>query len=505
MSKRKFRKPASSPDNHLFLVIIVLLIIAGITLRILYLGKKSLWLDEAFTAMITSRDLLYIIQYALKDPGPLPLTYIFPWLAQKIAGNNSEFTLRFFDFIYGSAGLIAFYFLARLLKSESRFVVVTLTLLTFSAVHHYYSQDARGYTAIVLLSIIQFLCLWQAIHSSGTALNWWFGYYVSMALAFYFSLFTFFLLATNFFWGVGVLLLSSTFSSRQKKEKVLLLSAITFLLLMTIGFWLIFALPNMKSHQVEQEKLSLPLTILFLADSMIKFCGGNVVFAVLFFGVILLGWWTVPKSWRLILLYPFLFLFVALIGFLLAPTAHFLHIRYLIAVLPMLFLAFSLSLTSASHLIKPRTLFYFALGLILLSYLIVNFNGIRRNFLTEKQNWRAAANFIARHFQPDDVIFAGANSCSVVLYYYLPASLRNQLSPDVPSTTDLEQPIKQGRRVWYATAYYRWAYRWRASSRSNIKSQLYYDWIDQHFQRLITFPGEYDVIVFLSKPLSQTK
>ncbi len=498
--KGKRRKKPVNKSSSLVLLVIAVIIFAGAGLRLWGLGSQSLWLDEAFTAMISSRDVPYIIDYTMHDRGPLPLTYLFPWIAQQIAHNNSEGTLRFFDWLFGFLGLLAIMFLARSVKKDSFYIAVTVLLLSFSAFHHYYSREARGYTALVFLTIFQFMFLWKALTEKGNRFLYWLFYFLTLTGAFYFSMFAGFVLVTNVVWVLMALFVfdSGEASAEANRKTLSTFFVVTLLSAVSMAIWLAISLPLVSKADVVAEKLPPLKTLLFFGDSFITITTGHFAGSLLVLLVILAGFVLVPRTLYPVLLYPFLFLAIAFFFFQCSPiTPAFLHSRYLITVLPFLILAFSLSLSCLVEKAGDKTTVVILVGAILGVYLLFNGVAMYETYTTEKQDWRSAGEYLARHFQAGDVIFGGANECPVVLFYYLPPRLRQYLSQDVPTARDLEHAMQQFKRVWYATAYYRWYYPWRAHPKGGEQDRLFYDWLDQQFDLVREFPGEYPVKIFL--------
>ncbi|MCD6384995.1 hypothetical protein J7M23_04380, partial [Candidatus Sumerlaeota bacterium] len=384
MVRARRKRPEKKRIEKKIIPVVLVLILIGSGLRLYGLGKKSLWLDEAFTAMITSRDLPYIIDYTLRDRGPLPLTYIFPWIAQKLTGGNDEFTLRLFDFLSGVLGLIAFFFLARQIQDKSLYILVSVFLMVFSWFHHYYSQEARGYAAIVLLSILQFAFLWRALWEKGRQPVWWGLYYLSLTVSFYFSMFTLLVVITNVVWvGITLFLINSgMLSEKEKKTKGIILAGITLLIILSCVLWLIFSLPLVSEYKVTAEKLPVLRTLAFLWNAFSTLTVGNSVAAVIFLGVVLAGFTVIQRRLLPVLLYPFLIMVTAFLVFQLSPiTPAFLHPRYLIPALPFFLLALSLSLSGLKEKITPHSLYFTLLLVILGGYFIISLSNIRRNFV----------------------------------------------------------------------------------------------------------------------------
>jgi len=64
-----------SNEKRIVLAVLVLVLIAGATLRIVKLGSESLWLDEAYSIYTSQESLPAIVQETSKDVHP-PLYYL---------------------------------------------------------------------------------------------------------------------------------------------------------------------------------------------------------------------------------------------------------------------------------------------------------------------------------------------------------------------------------------------------------------------------------------------
>ncbi len=142
-------------DNYLVILIFAL----GFVLRIYDLSAESLWYDESFSAMISKKGVLDLINSVLgnsEESNP-PLYYVLLhfWV---LAFGDSEFSLRFPSVIFGSASIIAVYVLGKLLFNKRAGIVAAL-IIAVSVFHIQYSQEARAYALMALLSVIFFYSL----------------------------------------------------------------------------------------------------------------------------------------------------------------------------------------------------------------------------------------------------------------------------------------------------------------------------------------------------------
>jgi hypothetical protein len=123
---------------------------------------QSLWLDETFSHLFATLPLRVAWQAMIVDAVHPPLYYLLlrPWLA--LAG-GSEFALRFPSALAGVLAVALVQQAGRrwLGASAGRWVALLLALNPF---HVWYSQEARMYALLGLLSLAALLAFWQGLH-----------------------------------------------------------------------------------------------------------------------------------------------------------------------------------------------------------------------------------------------------------------------------------------------------------------------------------------------------
>jgi uncharacterized membrane protein len=139
--------------GRLFLVL-CLLMLAGLGLRFFHLGKESLWLDEAYSWHLASDDPLSILEGARGNRHTPPLYYLA--LHYWNAFGESEEALRSLSALLGVAVIPLFYFLGRSLRDE-RAGLLAAAASALSPFLVYYGQEARGYTLLLFLVLVQSL------------------------------------------------------------------------------------------------------------------------------------------------------------------------------------------------------------------------------------------------------------------------------------------------------------------------------------------------------------
>ena len=179
----------------------VLLVATG--LRLWNLDFRGLWQDEIFTAAIASAEnsltgVVSIPLYNTALPAP-PLYFLMTHCFLFFVDN--DFALRFPALAFGVLGVAMTYtFGARLFgKTEG---VVGALLLAIAPFHIRYSQDARFYTLLVLLSLLSGYFLYRGI-SSGER-KWFAGFVVCTVMNVYSHLFGFLVLAAETVFVIGL-------------------------------------------------------------------------------------------------------------------------------------------------------------------------------------------------------------------------------------------------------------------------------------------------------------
>ena len=126
----------------------------GVILRFVqYLFNRSLWFDESFLALnIIDRSFLELLQPLNYNQGA-PIGFL---MLEKIAVqifNSSEFALRLFPFLSGTASMFLFYIVAkRFIKSEA--VPIALALFAISGPLIYYSSEVKQYSSDVFIALM---------------------------------------------------------------------------------------------------------------------------------------------------------------------------------------------------------------------------------------------------------------------------------------------------------------------------------------------------------------
>lgn len=138
--------PASARNTLALLAILGI----AVLLRFFHLGAESLWLDEGFSVRIARLPLPALLESAARDIHP-PLYYLLLhfWIS---AFGASEFAVRAPSAIFGAASVLLVARLGeKLFDRSTGLLAAALSALSVFAIH--YSQEARGYALLGLLSL----------------------------------------------------------------------------------------------------------------------------------------------------------------------------------------------------------------------------------------------------------------------------------------------------------------------------------------------------------------
>jgi hypothetical protein len=131
-----------------------LIIVTGLAalLRLPTLAIESLWYDECFTAWLASLPLPSLINATLGDVHP-PTWYVIEWVMISLLG-RSAYGLRLISALAGIALVPAVYRLAGAFDFDHPRALASATLATFAPFLVYFSQEARAYSLIFLLTTL---------------------------------------------------------------------------------------------------------------------------------------------------------------------------------------------------------------------------------------------------------------------------------------------------------------------------------------------------------------
>jgi mannosyltransferase len=141
--------------------------LAAFLLRLVNLGKQSLWFDETYTAFVARQPFERMMQFLVTDGVHPPLYYwgMAAWI--RIFG-TSEWSLRLPSAIAGGLAVWMLYLLVRRMGGEPE-ALLSAALLGASPFLLWYSQDARMYSLECLAAVAAAFSLWTYLHKPSAA------------------------------------------------------------------------------------------------------------------------------------------------------------------------------------------------------------------------------------------------------------------------------------------------------------------------------------------------
>jgi mannosyltransferase len=148
------------------------IIILGAAIRFSTLDQQSFWLDEATTWGIVSHGLGHVLSAVPKTESTPPLYYVLVWLWSRVFGTG-EVGLRSFSALCGTLTIPVMWAVGRRLASE-RIGLVAALVTAVNPLLFWYSQEARTYSLLVLLSALSLLAFLRALEqpSIGRLVVW---------------------------------------------------------------------------------------------------------------------------------------------------------------------------------------------------------------------------------------------------------------------------------------------------------------------------------------------
>jgi hypothetical protein len=166
------------------------LLLLGAILRFATLDLQSYRYDEAVTVgRILHPSLFDTLAAVRRSESTPPLYYVVAWLWSRPFGSG-EVAMRSLSALAGTASIAVVYLSAVALPLPRRAGLVAAAIAAVSPVLVWFSQDARAYALVFLLTALSFLFFARARRSGASgALGWWAATSVAALFTHYFAAF----------------------------------------------------------------------------------------------------------------------------------------------------------------------------------------------------------------------------------------------------------------------------------------------------------------------------
>lgn len=131
---------------------ILAILFLGLFLRIYHLSNESIWYDEAYSIKMATSSLHQSLEHIAQYDKHPPLYYLLLRYWINLFG-DTEFSTRFLSVIFGFFSIFMIYKVGSLIFDEEVGILSSL-ILGLSTFHIYYSQEARMYSLMTLLTLL---------------------------------------------------------------------------------------------------------------------------------------------------------------------------------------------------------------------------------------------------------------------------------------------------------------------------------------------------------------
>ncbi|MCC6453677.1 MAG: glycosyltransferase family 39 protein [Caldilineaceae bacterium] len=432
---------------------VALIFVVGLGLRLLFLGSKSLWLDEALSLGFAGNppQLLWGSGYDNAHP-PLYYTLLHYWLLL----GDSEFVLRLSSALAGSLAVPLGYALAASLGGR-RLALSTAWLIALSPLLVWYSQELRSYSLLLMLSLLAVLAFVRLLIRPH--LGWWLLFIASMSA----SLYTHYAAVALVPVQLGLIALLSLQERTTRRGVFLWLAAWPLIFLL---YWPWLTTPAMNEfiklmgstepYPVELLAYYLPISPAF-ASTLVDLALWLAIPVALVAGYWVLRqeratWnrWAASRFVR----YGLLLIFLALTLAFVMPRGYSLK-KQLVHLWPF-------GLLLVGWVFPWRMSNRLPLALLLAASLVGSLVNV---LFIPKEQWRETAAYIVEHGEPGDAIWVVPGYHALPLSYYLARAdnregeagsdvmFDQQMFDQQPvsssmNDSDLEARLEKGQRVW---------------------------------------------------------
>jgi mannosyltransferase len=476
---------------------ILLLTLIGFALRVAFLGRQSLWYDEAFSLAV-ARAEPSVFWAALLSDGVHPPGYYLLLRESLAFFGTSEFALRFLSSVAGTLAVPLMWRLGRALRNE-RWGLAAGLLLALNPFALWYAQEARMYSLLLCLTIAGGYAFWKLI-TRPTPARW---LWLTLISALSFAVHYFALISSLAQFVYLVVNLRRTHRSLRWWVSAQAVAFLTFL-----PWAVAIATREGRNFGIgwihPPTLLDLPLTLsnlaLALSDPASPWTWVGLLLLVAAAGI---GAVSLTKPYPISNLQS---LFFSSGFFSRWPSpgssqCDFLMYvdRFFIICLPpvLLLMSSTISLSSARLARSTITVLVVASALACLRL------WLDPHFL--KEDWRAAASYVQAAEKPGDALVMRDFQTGISFGYYYRGELKAQAAAINQQITPLDELAGGADRLWLV---YRrpfeathelaasWPFRWQDDQEPSART-----WLMSHQAALVreeTFPGVYVVLYQLS-------
>jgi mannosyltransferase len=427
--------------------LLVLVLLVGFGLHLYELDGKGLWYDELGTALYTSpeKSPWEVVKGPLEVPIiPAPPLYFLSTYGFRLL-SDSDFVLRLPSVFYGALAIAAIYTLGRELLGPRRGLLAAF-LLSISAFHVRYSQEARYYALLMLLGTLSLFFFYRGLRRNDA--RSWAGYVVTSTLAVYTHLFAFLFLAVQGVYALSFFLYGRLRArpaaarpetarpwKREPFFSFLASAAVMALLYLPMLPFTLRGLLGQKGLAGRVSTVVSRTSLSYLAGILDLFGAGPGLALLCYLAALGLGLYFLVRQARRELALVALWMVLPFAVVLLVPAGHSFRLRYVIFVLPVFLIVVSAGLVGLGDLVsrwaarrwsgeRARAMATPVSLVILCSILgLLSIGALGKLWDEGKQPWDKASSFLQTVVGPSEAVVAtGEDYADRLLYYGYDAS-----------------------------------------------------------------------------------
>ncbi|MEZ4521052.1 MAG: glycosyltransferase family 39 protein [Thermomicrobiales bacterium] len=401
-----------SVSHWLHYGLLALIVVLAAYLRLTMLNQQSLWFDEADIVVRAQRPWSDILStFTVQgENGPLYNVMLAVWI--RIAG-ISETAVRFPSAVAGILAIPAIYLLARRLAGPQAGLIAA-GLLAINPYHLWYSQEAKMYSIVALLSILStFLLVEGLMHGDRRV---WVGYAVATTFMFYTHV------ATVLIFAAQALFVLATYRNwRDQQRTLLVVASVLTLPYLPIALWAAKVVGGEVPTWHGDVSLTGAIRTIgtrftsFRSTAEVEFRARGLYFLAAAGTAI---WLVSSRRRRNVGLLLTTLVAVPVIGLWIVSLRNSVFSdRYIIGALPAYLTLVAIGLASlARHRVGvvPATL----LAVLIVCYTWYPVTDVNRSASAEKEDWRSAYARVAERAEPDDVFLIHPGYMVSTLAYY---------------------------------------------------------------------------------------
>ncbi len=447
-------------------ILLLLLLLSALLLRVYNLSGESLWLDEGTSIRRSKLNLIEIVPELITNVHP-PL-YFFILKYWLLIFGDSEFSVRFPSVIFGLCSIFMIYKLGSAIFNRTTGLISTL-ILCFSVFHVQYSQEARGYSLMVLLSIISMYTLIKLIEDKEKEKIHRAGYIISSILLIYTHSYGLLIILAQNIFLITTYIISKN-SLKLDFRKWISLQGIIALLYVPWLFILTFQVISIQSgYWISQPDIKI------IYKTFLNYAGSkNLLFTFLLILIVSIFFLIKSKISNIPVLYkPVLYKEVngytsdfreghkmlLLISWLLVPVAVPFLVSQILA--PIYQIRYTISASVAFYILIALAIekikIKYVKAFFIFSIIIFSMCNLYKYYVEiNKQQWRDSVKYVEMNAQSGDIILCVPHYTlnSVINYYSkrydlykLPVKMKSKKLDD-EEKEKLDDEIKKYKKFW---------------------------------------------------------